>query len=160
ADLAPAAEAAVASVTRVGRPGAGVPLQAENWPSLPGLKLVAVVGAGGMGGVVKARQAALGRHAAVKLLRDAPPAVAGERERLLQEAGPIAGLQHAHVVQVYECGEAPGAGGTPSQPYLVLEYVPGGNLADLLRGSPQPPREAARLVETLADAIHYAHTQG
>jgi tetratricopeptide (TPR) repeat protein len=63
-------------------------------------------------------------------------------------------------VQLYEFGEVDGADGATSQPYLVLEYVAGGNLADLLRGSPQPPREAAQLMETLADAIHYAHTQG
>ncbi len=54
----------------------------------------------------------------------------------------------------------PPRAGPASQPYLVLEYVSGGSLADLLRGSPQPPAEAARLVATLADAIHYAHQQG
>ena len=78
----------------------------------------------------------------------------------VQEARAIARLRHPHLVQLYEFGEVPAAGGATSQPYLVLEYVPGGSLADVLRGSPQSPGEAARLVATLADAIHYAHQQG
>jgi tetratricopeptide (TPR) repeat protein len=103
---------------------------------------------------------ALERDVAVKFLRDAHRAGAGPRERFLQEARAVARLRHPHLVQVYALGELPAAGGAASQPYLVLEYVAGGNLADRLRGTPQPPAEAARLVETLADAIHYAHQQG
>jgi serine/threonine-protein kinase len=131
-----------------------------DWPSIPGLELVEILGSGGMGVVFKARQATLDREVAVKILRDAHRADVGQRERFLQEARAVARLRHPHLVQVYEFGEAPTVGGAASQPYLVLEYVAGGSLADLLRGSPQPSREAARLVETLADAIHYAHQQG
>ncbi len=79
---------------------------------------------------------------------------------LARKPGPSPRLRHPHLVQLYEFGEVPAAGGAASQPYLVLEYVSGGSLADVLRGSPQPPGEAARLVATLADAIHYAHQQG
>jgi tetratricopeptide (TPR) repeat protein len=131
-----------------------------DWPSVPGLELVDVLGSGGMGVVFKARQARLGRDVAVKFLRDAHRADPGPRERFLQEARAVARLRHPHLVQLYEFGEVPAAGGATSQPYLVLEYVSGGSLADLVRGSPQPPGEAARLVETLADAVHYAHRQG
>src|SRR5262249_16865558 len=46
------------------------------------------------------------------------------------------------------------------QPFLALEWVEGGSLADRLDGSPWPADEAARLVETLAQAIHAAHSQG
>jgi tetratricopeptide (TPR) repeat protein len=113
-----------------------------------------------MGVVFKARQATLDRDVAVKFLRDAHRADPGRRERFLQEARAVARLRHPHLVQVYEFGEVPAGGGATSQPYLVLEYVSGGSLAEVLRGSPQPPAEAARLVETLADAIHYAHQQG
>jgi tetratricopeptide (TPR) repeat protein/tRNA A-37 threonylcarbamoyl transferase component Bud32 len=113
-----------------------------------------------MGVVFKARQPALDREVAVKLLRDAHAADSGQRERFMQEARAVARLRHPHLVQLYEFGEVDGADGATSQPYLVLEYVAGGNLADLLRGTPQPPPEAAQLMETLADAIHYAHTQG
>src|SRR5262245_4050830 len=148
-DTAPGVSDAITSVRRV-----------ENWPSLPGLVLMEVIGSGGMGVVFKARQAALDRYVAVKLLRDANLGEAGQRERFLQEARVIARLQHPHLVQVYDFGELPSAGAVTSQPYLVLEYVSGGSLANVWRGSPQPPREAARLVATLADAIHYAHQRG
>ena len=131
-----------------------------HWPEVHGLELVEVLGSGGMGVVFKARQVALGRDVAVKFLRDAHRAEPGRRERFVQEARAIARLRHPHLVQLYEFGEVPAAGGAASQPYLVLEYVSGGSLADVLRGSPQPPGEAARLVATLADAIHYAHQQG
>jgi serine/threonine protein kinase len=131
-----------------------------DWASIPGLELVDVLGSGGMGVVFKARQATLDRDVAVKFLRDAHRADSGQRERFLQEARAVARLRHPHLVQLYEFGEVPAAGGALSQPYLVLEYVSGGSLADLLHGAPQPPGEAARLVETVADAIHYAHQQG
>jgi tetratricopeptide (TPR) repeat protein len=134
--------------------------RSANWPSISGLELLDILGSGGMGVVFKARQTTLDRDVAVKFLRDAHRADSGQRERFNQEARAIARLRHPNLVQVYEFGEVPTEGVAAPQPYLVLEYVPGGSLADLLHGSPQPPREAARLVETLADAIHYAHQQG
>jgi len=135
----------------VGRPG--------DWPSMPGLELAEVRGSGGMGVVYKARQVTLNRDVAVKFLRNDHRADLERRERFLQEARAVARLRHPHLVQLYEFGELPAAGGA-SQPYLVLEYVSGGSLADVLRGSPQSPAEAARLIETVAGAIHYAHQQG
>jgi tetratricopeptide (TPR) repeat protein/tRNA A-37 threonylcarbamoyl transferase component Bud32 len=131
-----------------------------DWPSIPGLELMQVLASGGMGVVFRGRQASLDRDVAVKFLRDGHRADSEQRERFLQEARAVARLRHPNLVQVYECGEVSAPGGATSQPYLVLEYVAGGSLADLLRGSPQPPAEAARLVEALADAIHYAHQQG
>jgi tetratricopeptide (TPR) repeat protein len=154
-------------------PAGATPPQAPTWagrraalpwgpmadcPFIAGLEILEVLGSGGMGVVYRARQATLDREVAVKVLRDAHRSDPGHRERFLQEARALARLRHPHLVQVYEFGEA--AGGFESRPYLVLEYVAGGSLADLLRGAPQPPAEAARLVETLADAIHYAHQQG
>jgi serine/threonine-protein kinase len=114
------------SATRPAIPGAGAtPGRAVNWPTLPGLELVELLGSGGMGVVFKARQAKLDRDVAVKFLRDAHREGSGQRERFLQEARAVARLHHPHLVQVHEFGEAPGAGGTTSQPYLVLEYVGG-----------------------------------
>lgn len=131
-----------------------------NQPRIPGLDLNEVLGAGGMGVVYKARQARLDRDVAVKVLREAGRADADRRDRFLREAKAIARLQHPHLVQVYEFGEAPATQGAEGRPYLVLEYVSGGSLVDLFRGLPQPPKEAALLVETLADAIEYAHQHG
>jgi tRNA A-37 threonylcarbamoyl transferase component Bud32 len=136
------------------------PAWAGRGPTLPGLELVDLLGSGGMGVVFKARQAALDRDVAVKLLRASSLTDPGIRERFRQEARAIAKLHHPNLVHVYEFGEVPSTSGDASQPYLVMEYVPGGSLADLVRGAPQPPREAARLVATLAEAIHYAHQNG
>jgi WD40 repeat protein len=63
-------------------------------------------------------------------------------------------LQHPNIVQVHETGEAGGL------PYFSLEFCPGGSLAHRLRGGPLPPREAARLAETLARAVQAAHAAG
>jgi serine/threonine-protein kinase len=131
-----------------------------NGPHLPGLELLELLGSGGMGVVFKARQTTLGREVAVKFLRDAHREGARQQERFLQEARAVARLKHPNLVQLYEFGETPSNGGTTAQPYLVLEYVSGGSLADRLRGSSLPPGDTARLVETLAGAIHYAHEQG
>src|SRR5262249_54000459 len=108
----------------------------------------------------KARQPALGRDVAVKLLRDAHLHDAEQLERFQQEARALARLRHAHLIQVHEFGDIASIHGTTRQPYLVLEGVQDGSPADHLDGAPPPPREAARLVETLARAIQYAHEQG
>src|SRR5207253_2416497 len=63
-------------------------------------------------------------------------------------------LQHPNIVQVHEFGEWQG------QPYLVLEFVDGGSLAEWAGGRPQSARAAAELVETLARAMAYAHSRG
>src|SRR5205823_11041102 len=62
--------------------------------------------------------------------------------------------QHPNIVQVYEVGAHDDC------PYLVLEYVDGGGLETRLGNEPQPPREAAALIETLARAMHVAHLRG
>jgi len=131
-----------------------------SWPAVPGLVLEKVLGSGGMGVVLKARQPTLDRDVAVKFLRDPHLADAAHHERFKQEARAVARLQHPNLVQLYEFGEVSRADGTGAQPYLVLEYVSGGSLAQRLRGARLPPMEAARLVESLAQAIHYAHQQG
>jgi serine/threonine protein kinase len=66
----------------------------------------------------------------------------------------VAQLQHPNIVQVFELGEHEG------HPFIVLEYVGGGNLAQKLNDTGLSPREAAQLLETLARAIHSAHQQG
>src|SRR5262249_8394281 len=63
-------------------------------------------------------------------------------------------LQHPHIVQIYEVGEAQG------QPFFSLEFVEGGSLEQKLDGTPWTPLQAAQLVETLAHAMHAAHERG
>ncbi|HKB06440.1 MAG TPA: protein kinase, partial [Gemmataceae bacterium] len=120
-------------------------------PRLADYEVLGEIGHGGMGVVYKARHRALGRVVALKVLRSHD---AADLERFRTEAQAVAGLQHPHVVQLFEVGEADG------RPFLALEYVPGGSLADRIRGEPQPPREAAALVRTLARAMATAHAAG
>jgi WD40 repeat protein/serine/threonine protein kinase len=123
-------------------------------PSMPGFEIVDVLGRGGMGVVYKARQLRPQRLVALKMIRSGSHATAEQLARFWREAELIARLQHPNIVQIYEVGEHEG------QPFFAMELVEGGTLADYTHGFPQPAREAARLVESLAAAIHVAHGRG
>jgi WD40 repeat protein/serine/threonine protein kinase len=121
---------------------------------VPGYDILAELGRGGMGVVYKARQTALKRLVALKMILAGEYAAGPERARFRREAEAVARLQHPHIVQIHDVGEHDG------RPFFALEYVDGGSLAEKLDGSPLPGRCAAQLVETLARAIHYAHQRG
>src|SRR5262245_57717323 len=122
-------------------------------PEIPGYQLLGLLGEGGMGVVYKARQLALKRLVALKMIAAEHRSAA--RRRFLIEAETVARLQHANFVQIYEVGEHAG------RPYLALELIEGGTLADLLaRTEMMPARDAALLVATLAHAMHHAHMRG
>lgn len=130
---------------------------AEHEPGLPaiaGYEVLGELGRGGMGVVYKARDLELKRVIALKMIRGGAHAGSDELTRFRAEAEAVARLQHPHVVQVHEIGEHGGL------PYLSLEFVGGGSLKERLAGTPQPPREAAALVETLARAMGSAHQAG
>ncbi len=77
-----------------------------------------------------------------------------ELARFRSEAAALARLQHPNIVQIHEVGEHEG------RPYFSMEFVDGGSLAQRPGGAPLPAREAARLVRTLAGAVHAAHQKG
>jgi WD40 repeat protein/tetratricopeptide (TPR) repeat protein len=104
-----------------------------------------------MGVVYKARQVGLKRLVALKMVLAGPHASEEDLARFRAEAEAVAKFQHGNIVQVYDVGEHDG------KPYFSLEYVDGGSLDKRLNGTPQLPEDAARLVETLARAMHYAH---
>ena len=116
--------------------------------------LLGEVGRGGMGVVYKARHRELNRVVALKMVLAGEFASASQRLRFRREAELAARVRHAHIVQVYEVGQV------GDRPYLAMEWVEGGTLADRLDGTPWPARAAARLVGTLARAIDAAHRQG
>jgi serine/threonine protein kinase len=121
---------------------------------IPGYEILAELGRGGMGVVYKARQKGLNRIVALKMIlagRHAGPAQLG---RFKAEAEAVARLQHSNIVQIYDIGEH------EELPYFSLEYVEGGSLDRQLDGTPQPPVQAARLLETLAQAVEVAHQNG
>ena len=102
----------------------------------------------------QARHRPLGRVVALKMRHDAEKVQPQSLLRFRMEAETLARLQHPNIVQVYEVGSAGG------RPFFAMEYIPGGTLSARLRGRPQPAREAAALVETLARAVHAAHRAG
>ena len=130
-----------------------VPHPAEL-PQVPGYRVEAVLGRGGMGVVYRAWHLRLNRAVALKMLLAGPCARPEELERFLRESQAVAGLGHPNIVQVYDIGDVEG------RPYFTMELVEGGNLADQIRGVPQPAHQAAARVATLAEAIHAAHQSG
>jgi tetratricopeptide (TPR) repeat protein/predicted Ser/Thr protein kinase len=114
----------------------------------------AVLGRGGMGVVYKARQLSLNRIVALKMLIGGAYAGPHERARFRCEAEAVAGLRHVNIVQVYDVAEHEG------RPYFTMEFVEGGNLGQKLAGIPQPARQAAALLATLAEAVQVAHQGG
>jgi serine/threonine protein kinase len=123
-------------------------------PAMPGYEILAELGRGGMGVVYKARQVKLNRLVALKMILAGGHAGPQELARFRTEAEAVARLQHPHIVQIHEIGEAQG------KPFFSLEYVEGGSLADRLDGTPWPVRRAAQLVQTLAEAVQHAHERG
>lgn len=134
--------------------GRAASADSDRPPAIPGYDLLRELGRGGMGVVWLARQAALDRQVALKTLLAPDFADSEVRARFRREALALAQLQHPHIVQIHEVGEAGG------RPFVALEYVGGGALADRWSRRPQPPREVAVLAETLARAIAHAHSRG
>lgn len=122
--------------------------------SVPGYEIEGLLGRGGMGVVLKARQIAADRLVALKLMLNLDRADQEAIERFRVEAQASAQLQHPNIVQLYEVGESDGA------PYFTLEYVTGGTLSDKIREQLLTPQEAAECITTLARAIEYAHGKG
>jgi WD40 repeat protein/serine/threonine protein kinase len=123
-------------------------------PIIPGYEILGELGRGGMGVVYQARQIALDRVVALKMIRAGDLASADDLARFRSEAGAVARLKHPNIVQIYEVGEHDG------RPYFSLEFVEGGNLAQMANGMPQPPDPSAQLVQVLARAVHAAHQCG
>jgi serine/threonine protein kinase len=117
-------------------------------------EILGEVGRGGMGIVYQARHRSLHRLAALKMVLAGEFASPAQEVRFHLEAELAARVRHPNIVQIYEIGSHQG------RPFLAMEWVEGGSLADRLDGTPWPPREAAALLETLARAVHVAHGEG
>src|SRR5262245_60111913 len=126
-------------------------LRGEN---VAGYDILDELGRGGMGVVYKARDGRLGRVVALKVILSGGHAGTTERSRFQVEVEAAAQLQHPSIAQVYEVGDDNG------QPFMAMEFCSGGTLEAHIRDKPQPPREAAQMVATLAEAMHHAHQAG
>jgi predicted Ser/Thr protein kinase len=113
------------------------------------------LGWGGFGAVYLAEDTELGRLVAIKVPRRGQFASPEEMGRFFVEARTVAKLKHPAIVAVYDVGS-----GDDRVPYVVMEYVQGQSLADLLRRERLSFGRAAELTRQVAEAVHYAHTQG
>lgn len=113
------------------------------------------LGHGGMATVYGARDLKLDRQVAIKLLADNFAGDDEVRKRFSREARLAAKLDHPNIVQVFDVGEE------EDRPYIVMEHVDGGTLADRLNGRPQPvPRaEALHLLRQLCEGLGHAHAK-
>lgn len=156
AGLCPACLLAEGVETRSGgQPGAErfQPPPLEKVAALfPQLQIFKLLGAGGMGAVYQARQPALDRVVALKVL----PAGGGaaSTERFNREARALARLNHPNIVAVHEFGQVEGLH------YFLMEFVDGANLRQLEKTSRLSPREALQIIPQICDALQYAHDEG
>ncbi|MDR1536382.1 MAG: protein kinase [Planctomycetota bacterium] len=116
--------------------------------------LIKEIARGGMGVVYLARQRALRRVVALKLLRSGENASPEERGRLLREAKAAAGLSHPNIVPIHEFSLHRG------QPYFTMDFIQGEPLDHLLEKGPMNVREAVGIMEEVAGAIAFAHSRG
>jgi hypothetical protein len=136
------------------RPESAAELATVERIRIKGYEILGELGRGGMGVVYQARQVSLKRIVALKMILASKHAGPEDRARFRSEAEAVARLQHPHIVQIHEVGEDDGC------PFFSLEFVEGGSLAQKLTHQRLSPREAARLVATLARAVHAAHLRG
>ncbi|MGV3755411.1 MAG: serine/threonine-protein kinase [Verrucomicrobiota bacterium] len=127
---------------------------AELAPHFPQLEILECLGRGGMGVVYKARQKSLNRLVALKLL--APERVQDGKfaERFAREAHALAALNHPNIVTVHDFGQAGG------YYFLLMEFVDGVNLRQLLRSRKLQSAEALAIVPPICEALQYAHEHG
>jgi hypothetical protein len=113
------------------------------------------LGRGGMGVVLLARDSALGRDVALKLLPASRTLDTSGAQRLLDEARAASALDHPGIATVYEVAET-----DDGRPYIAMAYVPGETLRDRMRDAPLDPAEAADIAAQVADGLAAAHARG
>jgi len=122
-------------------------------------RIVTLLGEGGMGSVYKAHDLTLQRDVAIKLMHPQYAHQPDFQERFLQEARTAARLDHPSIVQVHDFGQHKG------QLYIVMEFIPGDNLGQILRSLRAanqwiPLSETLPLLRQVCLALHYAHQHG
>lgn len=138
---------ATSSASRIGE---GAVQEDREFPTILGhYELLEEIGRGATAVVYKARDLRLKRHVALKVVNQAAWDKAA-RQRFLAEVEAAAALRHPHIVQIYEIGES------AESWFVAMEYLEGGSLADR-PDKVWSPREAAKMVATLARAVQYAH---
>ncbi len=117
-------------------------------------RIEAFLGGGGNGVVYRARDVALDRLVALKLLHPTDADRAEETRRMLREARAAAALDHRNICAIHEVGEHDG------RPFIAMHYVAGETLQARIERGPVPLEEARRYALQIADALATAHAQG
>jgi len=130
------------------------PALEELAPHFPELELESLIARGGMGAVYRAQQKNLGRTVALKVLDPEIAARPGFAERFAREARALAQLAHPNIVTIHEHGQR----GTWC--FLLMEFVDGASLRQMIRARGAASREALAIVAQVCDALQYAHDQG
>ena len=120
----------------------------------PQLEIIRLIGKGGMGAVYKARQPALDRFVALKVLPPAMGSDPGFAERFNREARALARLNHPNIVAVHDFGKA------GSLHYLLMEFVDGANLREVEQAGALTPEQALAIVPQICEALQFAHDEG
>ena len=141
-------------LTGIGDLSANKASTSQKWPTIPGYEITGELGRGGMGVVYRAIQTDLKREVALKMILKAGESDPGMLARFQAEAEAVAHLQHQNIVQIYATGRHEGL------PYFALEFIPGHSLEDEREGKPMAPKKAADIIQTLAEAMKYAHDRG
>lgn len=119
------------------------------------------IGRGGMATVYVATDQRLGRKVAIKVLKPELARDESFQERFQREAEAVAGLNHHTITSVYDTGEiAPQQPSDVACPYIVMEYVPGRTLRELIRSGELSPRESVDAMLGILDALAYSHRSG
>src|SRR5881409_1339598 len=117
-------------------------------------ELLEQIGRGGQGVVFRAHQKSLNRTVALKVISLGQWASEARVKRFRREAEAAARLEHPCIVPIYEVGERDGSC------YFSMKFVEGGQLDEVVRREPMPPRRAAELIAKVARTVHYAHEHG
>jgi hypothetical protein len=139
------------SATLAPQRSAGV---APGLPTVPGYEILGELGRGGMGVVYRARQQALHRIVALKMILSGQLASPADVQRFRTEAEAAAQLDHPNIVPIHEVGEHNG------QPYFSMKLVEGTSLSEYLPVLSGDPRASVQLLAVVARAIHHAHQRG
>ncbi|WP_442506647.1 serine/threonine protein kinase [Novipirellula sp. SH528] len=121
---------------------------------LPGIEVIELIGRGGMGAVYRGRQSSLDRNVAIKVLPRESNNSSQLGERFQREAQTLAKLHHANIVSVFDFGQADGLF------YIVMEYVDGVTLREMINAGNVTAEEALQLVPVICDALQFAHSHG
>lgn len=133
-----------------GRGWEGLPQDGEEFADYD---IIEEIAHGGMGVVFKARQKSLNRIVALKMVRGERLVTDEDIRRFYVEARAAAQLHHPNIVAIHEVGEFRG------QHFYSMAFIAGSSLAKLARDHPLSPKSAARYVQKIARAIHYAHSR-